>query len=276
MPTVIISHRLSLVGCLVAAALRLYFQARNLKIIVVESLDTSFTSQPFCGISTISNQRLAYNAFLQRAFFQGLLAPSLTFLESIQIHNSPLSRPEFPNSQHKVLACLGLPAQFLALVYHPQVLLNSLRQSLSADPLITFLSVLDRGAIAQLQGDCYINFSPGEYNNKTENLDLAAHSCLFPMELRQQLVLLLLQQAPPMLWLPSFKASTQMFEAIFTSTASSTRASLNIEVHSVNLNIHENSFASRYDLNHGIKACDYVLQLMESLATRLGLVPSRL
>lgn len=270
MPTLVVSHKLSLMGCLVAAALRLYFQARNLKIIVVETLDTAFSSQPYCGISAISNQRLVHSAFLQRAFFHGVLPQALTFLDLIQILNLTQTRPEFPNASQKIRASLGLPALYLAVVYHPQLLLSVLRQTLLLDPLVTFLSVQSGSSLSQIPGDCYINFALGEGNNKTGNLDLAAHSSLCPVELVPENR----HQMPPVLWLPSFKASTQMFEAMFTS--STLHSFRQIEIYTINLNANENTFASRYDLNHGLRACDYVLLLMEPLAAPLGLVPVRL
>ncbi|QRG40474.1 hypothetical protein FDK38_004952 [Candidozyma auris] len=270
MPTIVVFHNSSLVGCLVAAALRLHFTARHLKIIVVEALETSLTRQPYCGISTISNGKLHHREFMQRALLQGVLARSVTYLDSIHISECSASRhPEFPNAQHIFRARVGSPNQFFALVYHPQELLRSLRSSLLQDPSVTFLSVVDPSSVGAIQADCYIIFTPGENNNKRDNLDMAAHSSLCSVELVQSHRR---AQMPPMLWLPSFKAATQMFDAIFTSAISPTSKGVNVDIHAINLNIDENKFASRYDLNHGLKACDYVLQLVDSLATSLGLV----
>lgn len=263
MPTVVVSHSQALAAYLVAASLRLYFPSRNFKIIVVESLDTNLTSQPYCGISTVSNQRLVHGEFFKNAFFRGVLQSALSFLGSIQIHSlGRTEHPDFPQNQHGIRATIGLPDQHIALLYHPQILLHRLRQSLLADPLVTFLSVPNRNAVSQVRADLYITFAPGEGNNKMDNLDLTAHSCLCPVE----------GLSAPVLWLPLFKATTQMFEAIFTNTLSSSV----LEIHTVNLNNNEICFASRYDLNHGIKACDYVLLIMDGLAARLGLVPSML
>lgn len=263
MPTVVISHSQALVACLVAAALRLYFPSRNLKILVVETVDTSLSSQPYCGISKLSNQRLVHGEFFKHAFFQGVLKPSLSFLASIQLHTiGGPQHPDFPQNQHTIRAQGGLPDQHLALIYHPQLLLHRLRQAILADPLVTFLSVQSRNAVTQIRADIYITFTPGEGNNRTENLDLAAHSCLCPVE----------GLSAPILWLPLFKASAKMFEAIFTHSV----AGPVVEIHTVNLNYNENSFASRHDLNHGIKACDYVLLFMDGVSAQLGLVPSRL
>lgn len=283
MTTFVISHRSTLVSYLVATALRLYYRQRTIRIVIVEIFDRNLKDiRPWCGVSTVSNPRMLHHGFLCEAIVAEVLGQHLGFMDSIQIRDSAQRfAPELPAQGLRISAHPGTPRQYLALLYHPAVVAGVLRGFL-AGANVSFTSVLSESAILDvvrhLGPVCWINFARGDLDNRHMDVDMLVHSQLTAVEYSANSRT---KYSGPLslLWLPRFRADTKMFsEAIFTSELRSLGKSSVLTVHAINLNIYENDFSLRHDLLHGLKASDYVLQMVDQMVVsqNLDVIPHRL
>lgn len=321
MTTIFVSHRSALVAYIVAAALKLYYRHRTLRIVIVELFDKASAisdNRPYCGVSTISNLRLAYWPFLHSVLLTQVLAGSVEFAESVQVHEcGPTSRitPELPVWAQflTVVARRGDASHFLALFYLPQVLESALFAFLAESPNVSFMSVQNHQTVpavidrvsrflqAEAFSDLWLHFGTGAINNRTTDLDILASSRICGLQLLggtpppskplarfgvlqdqdsqfgryccsnvpQRMVTLPNSNAGSVLWLPLFKGAAGMFsEPILNQHLHYNRQLISVSITPLNLNDHEEVFASRHDLLYALKTCDFVLSTVEDMFDR--------
>ena len=309
MTTIFVSHRSALVAYLVAAALKLHYRHRTLRIVIVELFDksTPTDNRPYCGTSTVSNLRLARWSFLHKMLLAQVLAPLLLFAESVRVHETgpPRLSPDKPIwAQYlTVVALRGNPERFLALFYLPQLLERTLAVFLAESPNVSFLSVQSYQSIPSVirsmsrntgagSPDIWLHFGTGDVNNRSSNLDILASSTLCGLAFkngehssnswkRTGGLSFDINRALPnaVLWLPLFKGAAGMFsEPIFLQQVHLDSRIVSVSVNPLNLNLHEETFASRHDLLYGLKTCDFVLGVVDNMFDRynLDLTPHRL
>lgn len=282
MTTFLISHRSTFVAYLVAAAIRLYFRQRTIHIVIVEIFDkNNLALRPWCGVSALSNLRMQFFGFLSQSLLGGVLGNAVRFVDSIHIKENPRSfSPESPGwaQASRLVAHVNTVERFLAVFYHPTVVVDSLRRYLTS-PNVSFMSVQNENGVAgavraiqNSQNDVYwIDFptSPGQ----AADIGLLVHSSVTSVEY-------LGGAGPPaILWLPLFRAAANMFsEPIFSSALTKYDRITKLSVKAINLSDKDTQFALQYDLVHALKACDYVLQTVDSMAAseRLDITPYRL
>lgn len=85
--------------------------------------------------------------------------------------------------------------------------------------------------------------------------------------------------ARSVLWLPLFKGAAGMFsEPILNHQMHHSHRLVSVSVAPLNLNNHEEEFASRYDLLYGLKTCDFALTAVDNMfgKYKLDMTPYRL
>jgi len=236
-----------------------------------------------------------------------VLAPLLLFAESVHVHETgpPRLSPDKPIwAQYLTVVALGgNPERFLALFYLPQLLERTLAVFLAESPNVSFLSVQSHqnipSVIRSMSGntgagspDIWLHFGAGDVNNRSSNLDILANSTLCGLALkngehssnswqRTGGLSFDINRALPnaVLWLPLFKGAAGMFsEPIFLQQVHLDSRMVSVSVNPLNLNLHEETFASRHDLLYGLKTCDFVLGVVDNMFDRynLDLTPHRL
>lgn len=305
MTTIFVSHRSALVAYLVAAALKLHYRHRTLRIVIVELFDksTPTDNSPYCGASTVSNLRLSRWPFLQSALLIQVLSLVVTFAESIHLHERgpQMLSPELPvwAQKRKVVAGIGNPDRFVGVFYLPQRVEQALVAFLTENHTVSFMSVQSHHSLASVirnmsrssadvSADVWLHLGREDINNRTANinqianLDILASSTMCGLEvaggqnraLNHEVFLFNqgVQGFPSpstVLWLPLFKSAAHMFnEPIFHQQMHFDRNFVNVSVAPINLNVHEETFLSRHDLFYGLKMCSYVLDAIDNMFGR--------
>lgn len=307
MTTIFVSHRSAFVTYLVAAALKLHYRHRTLRIVIVEFFDksTPTDNRLYCGVSTVSNFPLDKWPF-HTVLLAQVLALVLTFVDSVHVHASGAERltPELPiwAQSRTVVARVGDARRFLALFYQPQRVEQALATFLAESPNVTFMSVQSQQSLPSVienlsrrtgkgHADVWLDLDSSSktirMDNGAVNLDILANSTMCGLQLingRNRAIGHYFSQAnrsflsPNVLWLPLFKAGANIVEPKFHQQIQNLRHIVSLSVTPVNLNVQQETFASRHDLLYGLKMSHYVLEAVDNMLKQynLNLVPHRL
>lgn len=144
MVVVVIRHESTFVAYLIAISLRIYFQChfRRFQIIIIENSGESMKNQsnhdiqPWCGVNTFNNLHLANGEFIMNHFLNHFLlkqASNLAIytldLVNVISQKSNMNNMDRPSANHIIRARLSQTTG-IAMIYHPILLTNHLRQQL--------------------------------------------------------------------------------------------------------------------------------------------------
>lgn len=133
MSTFVVCHHSKLVAYLVATSLRL-LHGRATPIHVIELEVEYVVPGLWCGVSTISHERVPNWTFLQLQILLQVLRPALVFVDSIHVRKGRSS-----GQRDTVEAVESTRGSYFGIIYDVHVVLDTLRQFLLNSPN-TFLS----------------------------------------------------------------------------------------------------------------------------------------
>lgn len=133
MSTFVVCHHSKLVAYLVATSLRL-LHGRATPIHVIELEIENVVPELWCGVSTISHERIPNWTFLQLRILFKVLRPALVFVDSIHVRKGRSS-----GQRDTVEAVESTRGSYFGIVYDVHAVLDTLRQFLLNSPN-TFLS----------------------------------------------------------------------------------------------------------------------------------------
>lgn len=282
MKTLVVCHYVPLVTYLVAATLKLKFgRLVNIHIIerVVPNQNHSLSST-WCGVSTVSIGRILHWDTLERLLLAGILRDVLIKVDSIHIHEQGESQNK--NNSPIINATESVSGSVFGIFYHPQLVIDRLKQFLANSPNVFFLSshYHSQGFLSHtllppkfLSDLVWVDFDgPGGFQldgrqEKAQSVTCNARVLINPQrhnstKFNSQEHMVTFE----VLWLPMFRASTGVFSDLMLThkwTMGVNHSHVRILNSNLNSAQHEKSLNS--DLLWGLRASGYVLECFEGL-----------
>lgn len=213
---IILSHPCSLVSFLSAHAILTSNAGRSssVTIKIIEHRRSLFKNSPWCGISTIGSQPLhhhAVNEVLDTLASQLHIIP----ISLANMSHSPPLYPDLPvRPLLKVHTTTAKSTNTLGYIYHPILLMESLRAGLSGSGRVAFMSPTPGVSVDDLVKEMCIFYQSqpivvidfGEKLASFPSTDLVVYSSLCQLELVPAIGLPL-----AILWLPHFRAINRLW-----------------------------------------------------------------
>lgn len=173
MVVVIIHLESTFVAYLIAISLRIYFHRhfRRFQIIIIENASeymknqSNHDIQPWCGVNTFNNLHLANGEFIINHFLNHILikrASDLAIypldLVNVISQKSNLNNMDIPSANHIIRARLS-QTPGIAMIYHPILLTNHLRQQIYSFEGVTLLTLAKGHSIHHVAKDISVTYS---------------------------------------------------------------------------------------------------------------------
>ena len=213
---IILSHPCSLVSYLSAHAILTSNVGRtsSVTIKIIEHHPSLFKNSPWCGISTIGSQSFHHHAVNK---ILNTLASQLHIIP-ISLANMSHSQPLYPDLPVrpllKVHTTTAKSTNILGYIYHPILLMESLRTGLSGSNRVAFMSPSRGVTVDDVVKEICIFHHPqqivvidfGKTLTNFPSMDLVVYSSLCQLELVPAIGLPL-----AILWLPHFRAINRLW-----------------------------------------------------------------
>lgn len=292
MATFVVSHEAPLVSYLVAASIKLRY-GRQARIHVIEHYSglRSPERMPWCGVSTVSHERIAEWEFLLLTVLRGVLRDVLLFVESIHIKEPPRTPGWECDPDHSTIWAIESASRYaFGIFYRIDMLLATLRLFLQNASNVSFSSIKgplrpqDVEALRLYFGtDCvFIKFEEANLGGSSP-YGLNSHGVCSVNIARnhvnnhQTSKLKKMEDVylPEAIWFPLYRASMGVFaDAIFTHYVDASKPSKLIHISPLSHEYDGNHICMHLDLLWGLRACGYALDCIQHLvpappATRL-------
>lgn len=282
MRTYVVCHSVTLVAYLVAATLRIRF-GRLVNIYIIERfspITNSSNSSVWCGVSTVSIGRIPFWDSLKYLLLAGILRDVLIEVDSIHIHEQ--GENQHQENKPIISARESLADSVFGIFYHPQLVIDRLKQFLAYSPNVFFLSThrhkrdaLNYTALPlEFTSDLvWIDFEDSGGVQLNERSEQAPYSTCTARILtnRQKHKPEIFRAQEPMiiidaLWLPMYRASAGLFgELMLTHESTIGLRRSFIRISNSNLSNAKYEKCMNFDLLWGIRACGYVLECLKEI-----------
>lgn len=275
MTTFVVSHVAPLVSYLTAVSLKLRY-GRLTRLHVIEHYRGPETQRStiWCGVSTLSHERINEWEFLLLAVLGGVLREALLFVDSIHIKD-PLRQPNWTVESEKpnIRASESKIGKGFGIFYRPDVVLAALRLFLESSPNVSFSSMRGPLQPRDLESfkfsyglDCiFVIFEqercarPSHYTVPRSHgictVNIESSSQYFNNHETKEICL------PHTIWFPMYRAAAGLFtEALFVHSIEATQKLCVIHISSLTQVIDAATICTYLDLLWGLRACGYALQ----------------
>lgn len=213
---IVLSHPCSLVSYLSAHAILTSNAGRSTSVAVniIEQRRSLFKNSPWCGVSTIGSQPFHHHVVTE---ILNTLASQLHVVP-ISLANLSRSQPLYPDLPArpllKVHTTTATNTNTLGYIYHPILLMKSLRSGLSGSGRVSFMSPSPGISVDDVVKEISIFHHPqqilvidfGEELTSFPSIDLVVYSSLCQLDLVPAIGLPL-----AILWLPHFRAINRLW-----------------------------------------------------------------
>ncbi|KAK6456942.1 uncharacterized protein RJT20DRAFT_134241 [Scheffersomyces xylosifermentans] len=290
----IIYHNSNLAAYLIAISIYLYYQGKykSVKIFVVENFATNRTTnqdfKPWCGVNTFDSLHYEYAEFLiQHLLYQVFLRNKefgMVPLDKISIDRLPqqnymnMDKPIRPQREQINISVAQNGHQSVALIYHPILVMNCLRQFMASTGKVVFTSIYGKSNLDNL-----LNSILWTNEDHTERIVLFDYTCDCPENSPNNYDFLVNsnsiairsinqrndQQIPSsILWMPKFKTLTNIplqNRLQYSLMDSSDKRIVTVGINCERYDQIESDVVSKLDIFYGLKFSDVTLHIIDEL-----------